>query len=86
MIGIAKRRSVFGLIRAIVLQRCPACREGRVFGRGVRMNDTCPVCGHRFQEDEGFFLVGGVVEDGGRLFVSHAKIIGEGSADIGAPF
>jgi uncharacterized protein (DUF983 family) len=63
MIGLAKRRSVFGLIRAIVLQRCPACREGRVFGRGVRMNETCPVCGHRFQEDEGFFL--------GAMYISY---------------
>jgi uncharacterized protein (DUF983 family) len=63
MIGLAKRRSVFGLIRAILLQRCPSCREGRVFGRGVRMNETCPVCGHRFQEDEGFFL--------GAMYISY---------------
>ncbi len=63
MIGVANRRSVLGLLRAIVRQRCPACREGKVFARGVRMNETCPVCGHRFQEDEGFFL--------GAMYISY---------------
>ena len=48
--------SWYRLTRAIVLQRCPACREGRVFRGAVAMNERCPVCGHVFQEDEGFFL------------------------------
>jgi uncharacterized protein (DUF983 family) len=57
------RRSALGLVRAVLLQRCPACRRGRVFRRGLRMYDRCPACGHRFQEDEGFFL--------GAMYISY---------------
>jgi uncharacterized protein (DUF983 family) len=26
-------------------QRCPACGNGRLFGRYLKVNDTCPSCG-----------------------------------------
>jgi hypothetical protein len=55
--------SWYRLTQAILLQRCPACREGRVFRGAVAMNERCPVCGHVFQEDEGFFL--------GAMYVSY---------------
>jgi uncharacterized protein (DUF983 family) len=61
--ALVKRRSLLGLLRAVALQRCPVCRRGRVFGGWVRMNEACPVCGHRFQEDEGFFL--------GAMYISY---------------
>jgi len=41
---------------ALLLQRCPKCWKGRVFRGLVTMNERCPVCGHRFQQDGGYFL------------------------------
>jgi uncharacterized protein (DUF983 family) len=48
---------------AILRQRCPRCREGRVFRTSVRMNDTCPVCGLPFEREQGYFL--------GAMYVSY---------------
>jgi len=42
-------------LRAIVTQRCPVCLDGRMFGSRLRMHPTCPVCGHRFEREQGFF-------------------------------
>ena len=63
MTALANRRSFLGLVRAVLLQRCPVCREGRVFAGWVRMHDYCPACGHHFQEDAGFFL--------GAMYISY---------------
>lgn len=41
---------------ALLTQRCPRCREGRIFKGPFAMNDPCPVCGLFFQRDEGYFL------------------------------
>lgn len=41
--------------RAIVAQRCPMCLQGRMFAGRFRMHETCPVCGHRFEREQGFF-------------------------------
>lgn len=40
-----------------VVGRCPVCGFGRLF-HGLRMEDRCPRCGHRFERkaEEGFFL------------------------------
>lgn len=47
------RRSWF---MALLTQRCPRCREGKIFKGWVAMNDPCPVCGLLFQREEGYFL------------------------------
>jgi uncharacterized protein (DUF983 family) len=47
------RLSVFS---AMLLQRCPRCRQGRMFRGPVTMNDPCPICGMIFQREEGYFL------------------------------
>jgi uncharacterized protein (DUF983 family) len=49
----ATRRSRWA---AILRQRCPRCREGRIFKGIVAMNERCPVCGLRFEREEGYFL------------------------------
>ncbi len=49
-------RNLLGAAWAILRQRCPRCRVGRMFSRGVTMNDPCPVCGLLFQREEGYFL------------------------------
>jgi hypothetical protein len=56
-----RRRS---LLWALVRQRCPRCRDGRMFAGSFRMNDPCPVCGRLFQREEGFFL--------GAMYFSYA--------------
>jgi uncharacterized protein (DUF983 family) len=41
--------------RALLTQRCPVCLRGKMFAGWLRMNETCPVCGHRFEREQGFF-------------------------------
>jgi uncharacterized protein (DUF983 family) len=57
----APRRS---LIWSLLRQRCPSCREGRMFSGVWHMNDPCPVCGKLFQREEGYFL--------GAMYFSYA--------------
>jgi uncharacterized protein (DUF983 family) len=40
---------------AILRQRCPVCLKGKMFRGAFAMNATCPVCGHRFEREQGFF-------------------------------
>jgi uncharacterized protein (DUF983 family) len=57
----APRRS---LIWSLLRQRCPSCREGRMFSGVWHMNDPCPTCGKLFQREEGYFL--------GAMYFSYA--------------
>jgi uncharacterized protein (DUF983 family) len=56
-----RRRS---FLWALLRQRCPRCREGRMFAGSFRMNDPCRVCGRLFQREEGYFL--------GAMYFSYA--------------
>ena len=49
--------------RGLVLQRCPRCVQGRVYKRGMHMNACCPVCGLRYEREEGYFV--------GSLYISY---------------
>ncbi len=40
----------------LLLQRCPACRTGRIFNGIFSMNPWCPVCDLNFRREEGFWL------------------------------
>ena len=60
MNAIAPSRS---MLVGILRQRCPRCREGRMFRGAVTMNDPCPHCGLIFQREEGYFL--------GAMYVSY---------------
>jgi uncharacterized protein (DUF983 family) len=42
-------------LRAIATLRCPVCLEGKMFVGRFTMNPACPVCGHRFEREQGFF-------------------------------
>jgi uncharacterized protein (DUF983 family) len=44
------------LLWAIWRQRCPCCRQGRIFRGTFAMNEVCPCCGLLFQREEGYFL------------------------------
>lgn len=41
---------------AILLQRCPVCRRGKVFRSFLGMHADCPVCGIHFERETGYFL------------------------------
>ncbi|CAN5204977.1 hypothetical protein BH10PLA2_BH10PLA2_24180 [soil metagenome] len=41
---------------ALLRQRCPRCRRGKMFRGSFAMNDPCPYCGLLFQREEGYFL------------------------------
>ncbi len=58
-------------LRAILRQRCPVCCQGAMFRGRFAMNPTCPVCGHRFEREPGFFQ--------GAMYVSY----GLGTAYLG---
>lgn len=42
---------------SILQLRCPHCHEGAVYRAPFRMNPTCPVCGVRFEREEGYFMM-----------------------------
>ena len=52
---------------ALLLQRCPRCREGRLFKSMFRMNDPCPVCGALHEREPGYFI--------GAMYFSYALAI-----------
>ena len=52
---------------AIVFQRCPRCRNGRVFRRLLAMHEHCPVCGLQFEPEPGYFV--------GAMYVSYALAV-----------
>lgn len=64
-------------IKGVITEKCPKCGEGKVFAKKgnpllfqiPRMNANCPVCGHRFEKEPGYFF--------GSMFVSYAVTVGE---------
>lgn len=34
---------------------CPVCGQGRLFRRWFKMYERCPVCGFRYEREEGYF-------------------------------
>ncbi len=53
--------------RGILGQLCPRCREGKIFRRSIvlfpHMNEFCPVCGLKFEREQGYFL--------GAMYISY---------------
>ena len=62
-VAVRSRRTA-RILWAIVQQRCPRCRIGRIFRGTFAMNDPCPRCGLLFQREEGYFL--------GAMYFSYA--------------
>ena len=60
MATLAQPKSRFSL-KAMLSGRCPRCRQGHMFPpllshRLVAMNETCEVCGLKFEREPGYFL------------------------------
>jgi uncharacterized protein (DUF983 family) len=56
------KRGVFQAMRRGALRRCPACGEGRLFGRYLKVADQCPVCNealhhHRADDAPPYFTI-----------------------------
>lgn len=43
-------------LAAMLRQRCPRCREGKIFATWLRMHPVCPQCGLKFDREQGYFL------------------------------
>jgi uncharacterized protein (DUF983 family) len=54
-------------LQAILSQKCPVCFHGSVFLRGITMRDLCPVCGLRFEREQGYWL--------GALYVAYGLAV-----------
>ena len=54
-------------LQAILHQRCPVCFQGKVFRSGITTNEACPVCGLRFEREQGYFL--------GALYVAYGLAV-----------
>ncbi len=63
------KRDAWLAIRRGFMGRCPACGEGRIFGRYLKVNAACPQCGeelHHHRADDAppyatIFVVGHIV-------------------------
>ena len=58
---------------AILRQLCPRCRSGAIFRSSIftgfpKMRQSCPVCGLKFEREEGYFL--------GAMYISYALALG----------
>ena len=58
-----KQRATGSAWWSMLRGRCPRCRQGKIFCGSFAMNEVCPVCGLRFQRDQGYFL--------GAMYVSY---------------
>lgn len=54
-------------LAAVLALRCPRCLEGRVWRGFISMNETCPVCGLKFEREQGYFT--------GAMVVSYALAV-----------
>jgi uncharacterized protein (DUF983 family) len=40
----------------VLRARCPACRTGKITQKLFKLNEKCPVCGHNFYPEPGYYL------------------------------
>src|SRR5687767_5366042 len=52
---------------AMLRQRCPRCRLGKVFRTATRMYDDCPACGLKYEREPGYFL--------GAMYISYGMSV-----------
>ena len=68
----AQKSTTPGLVGSILTNKCPHCREGRLFlnpnpydlKMTMQMPDECPVCGQKFELQTGFYFGTGFVSYG----------------------
>lgn len=79
-----------GLIWSVLSNKCPRCRQGKLFTSSnpynfkttMRMPEHCPVCGQRYELQTGFYFGTGYVSYGlsvlliGAIFIVWALTLG----------
>lgn len=53
-------------------QKCPTCREGRIFRGLIRMNTRCEKCGLVFEKEPGYFVAAIYLNYGATVGISVA--------------
>lgn len=60
-------RAEVSAVQGILRQLCPRCRAGRIFRKSVWLfpatHERCPVCGLKFEREDGYFL--------GAMYISY---------------
>jgi uncharacterized protein (DUF983 family) len=69
---VAERTQTVSATEGIRRMLCPRCRQGRIFRAPVYRSplatlDNCPVCGLRYEREQGYFL--------GAMYVSYGLSI-----------
>lgn len=72
---MSEKNSHPGYLQTVLSNRCPRCREGRIFespnpytfGKVLKMNERCPVCGQPTEIEVGFYY--------GTAYVSYALTV-----------
>lgn len=67
-----------GLLTSVLTNRCPRCREGKLFTdpnpyhlkTTMRMPERCPVCGQPYELETGFYFGTGYVSYGISIFLT----------------
>ena len=52
---------------AILRGLCPRCRRGKIFARGIKINESCPACGLRFGREGGYYT--------GAMYISYTLAV-----------
>lgn len=68
----AGKKSKTGLLKSLLTNRCPRCRDGKLFSNPnpynfrytMDMPEHCPVCGQRYELQTGFYFGTGFVSYG----------------------
>lgn len=74
------------VMSALFSGKCPHCKEGKIFKKSrntfrlklPEMNESCPVCQHKFEREPGFFL--------GAMYVSYALGVFQAMVTFGITF
>jgi len=56
MMDYAKQTPEISRPKALMLGRCPRCRQGKIYRRLFSMHEHCSVCRLKFQREQGYFL------------------------------
>jgi uncharacterized protein (DUF983 family) len=65
-----------GRLKAILNEKCPRCRKGRVFEKKIKlfqfpvMKKACDECGYKFDREPGYFL--------GAMYISYGLAVLQG--------
>jgi uncharacterized protein (DUF983 family) len=69
-------KNVFHFIRNVFKEKCPNCKEGAAFKKGIpllgfpEMNETCPSCDYKFEREPGYFI--------GAMYLSYGLALVQG--------